>query len=68
MASLQEDPMEKKEKVYWLRALVLGLDSWVQPLISWVTMGNLLNLSAPQQTHLQNGKNDSNILEDCYVG
>lgn len=50
--------MEKREKVYWLRALVLGLDSWVQPLISWVTVGNLLNLSAPQQTHLQNGKND----------
>lgn len=60
--------MEKREKVYWLRALVLGLDSWVQPLISWVTVGNLLNLSALQQTHLQNGKNDSSILEDCYVG
>lgn len=60
--------MEKREKDYWLRALVLGLDSWVQPLISWVTVGNLLNLSALQQTHLQNGKNDSSILEDCYVG
>ncbi|KAB0350443.1 hypothetical protein FD754_015300, partial [Muntiacus muntjak] len=37
LASLQEDPMEKREKVYWLRALVLGLDSWAR-ILEWVAM------------------------------
>ena len=45
--------MEKREKVYWLRALVLGLDSWVQPLISWVTVGNLLNLYLVSDPYLK---------------